>query len=34
MLKIVNVKKFGAIAIALSYPPFFIDDSAAEFHAD
>ena len=23
---------FGAIA--LSYPPFFIDDSGAEFHAD
>ena len=21
-------------AIALSYPPFFIDDSGAEFHAD
>ena len=21
-------------AVALSYPPFFIDDSGAEFHAD
>ena len=28
-----NIKtSFGAIA--LSYPPFFIDDSGAEFHAD